>query len=175
LAREQKHLTKKQQEDVAKFQGEFAKLFSGKLGKYEGEKVHLEVEKHAQPKHARPYSVPHTQMKLFKQELMRLVDIGVLRPIGATEWASPTFIRPKKDNTVRWLTDFRELNKVLKRRVYPLLNIREVVTKRSGYKFFPNLISVCVTTHSNLMTNRRSFAQLSPPLESSVIIVWSWD
>ena len=147
LAREQKHLTKNQQEDLAKLLREFSKLFSGELGKYQGQKVHLEVEKHAKPKHARPYSVPHTQMNLFKQELMRLVDIGVLRPIGATEWASPTFIRPKKDNTVRWLTDFRELNKVLKRRVYPLPNIQEVLTKRSGYEFFSKLdISMCYYT-----------------------------
>ena len=71
LTCEQKCLTKNPQEDLAKLLGKFAKLFSGKLGKYEGKKVHLEAEKHAQPKRARPYSVPHTQMKLFKQELMR--------------------------------------------------------------------------------------------------------
>ena len=147
VAREQTHLTKDQQKDLTKLLSEFKQLFSGKLGKYEGKKVHLEVEKDARPKHAKPYSVPHTQMNLFKEELTRLVNIGVLRPIGATEWASPTFIRPKKDNAVRWLTDFRELNKVLKRRVYPLPNIQEVLTKRSGYEFFSKLdISMCYYT-----------------------------
>ena len=147
VAREQTHLTKDQQKNPAELLGQFKKLFSGKLGKYEGKKVHLEVEKDSRPKHAKPYSVPHTQMNLYKEELMRLVDIGVLRPIGATEWASPTFIRPKKDNTVRWLSDFRELNKVLKRRVYPLPNIQEVLMKRSGYEFFSKLdISMCYYT-----------------------------
>jgi len=91
-----KHLTKDQQKDLAELLGQFTKLFSGKLGKYEGKKVHLEVEKDARPKHAKPYSVPHTQMNLFKEELMRLVGIGVLRPIGATERASPTFILPHR-------------------------------------------------------------------------------
>ena len=38
LAREQKRRTKNQQEDLAKLLGEFAKLFSGKIGKYEGKK-----------------------------------------------------------------------------------------------------------------------------------------
>lgn len=136
VAKEQIHLTKEQQKDLAKLLSKYKRLFSGELGKYEDKKVHLEIEDGAQPKHAKPYSIPHTQMVLFKEELMRLVRRGVLRPIGATQWTSPTFLRPKQDNTVRWLSDFRELNKVLKRRVYPLPNIHEVLTKRSGYNFF---------------------------------------
>lgn len=147
VAHEQTHLTKDQQKDLTKLLSEFKQLFNGKLGKYKGEKVHLEVEKDARPQHAKPYSAPHTQMNLFKEELMRLVNIGVLRPIGATEWASPTFIRQKKDNTVRWLTDFRELNKVLKCCVYPLPNNQAILTKRSGYEFFSKLdISMCYYT-----------------------------
>ena len=139
VAKEQTHLTKVQQQDLAELLSQYKCLFSVELGKYEGTKVHLEVEDGARPNHAKPYSIPHTQMDLFKKELIRLIKIGVLRPIGATQWASPTFIWPKKDNTVHWLSDFREHNKVLKRRVYPLPNIHEVLTKRSGYKCFSKL------------------------------------
>jgi hypothetical protein len=50
----------------------------------------------AVPKHLRPYAIPVIHLEAFKRELIHLVKIGVLSPQGASEWASPTFIAPKK-------------------------------------------------------------------------------
>ena len=114
-------------------------MFDGKLGHYKEQLIHLEIDPNFPPVHRKPYSVPRAQQDIFLKELQHLVEIGVLRPCGPTEWASPTFIIPKKiDSTgeqrLRWVSDLQELNKALKRRIYPLPLIQEVIKRRSGYE-----------------------------------------
>jgi hypothetical protein len=89
--------------------------------------------------HLRPYAVPHSQEETFKKELQHLLDVGVLRPCGPTESGNPTFIIPKKDGRVRWISDLRELNKALKHKVYPLPMIQDITQRRAGYKYFTKL------------------------------------
>jgi hypothetical protein len=45
-----------------------------------------------------------------RKEIVRLVDIGVLEEDYSSEWASmcPSFAIPKKNGTIRVVTDFRK-------------------------------------------------------------------
>ena len=106
VAKQQTHLTAPQQSDLAKVLGKFQELFSGKLLTYPHQKVHLKLKKEAEPFHFCPYAVPEVHKKVFKEELERLVEIGVLSPHGPSEFHSSTFIIPKKDGRVRSVSDF---------------------------------------------------------------------
>ena len=106
-------------------------LFDGGLGLYPHEKFHLKVKEGAVPVHKKHYPVLHKRPDMFCQELMILVRDGVLKPCGMTDWASPTFIIPKPgSNTVHWVSNFGELNKVLERAKYPVPRIQNIMLKQ---------------------------------------------
>eukprot|EP00804_Cyclotella_cryptica_P006700 CCRYP_008641-RA/>CCRYP_008641-RA protein AED:0.32 eAED:0.30 QI:0/-1/0/1/-1/1/1/0/549 len=69
------------------------------------------------------------------KELKRLCDLGVLQWQPASEWASPSFIVPKNDQTVRFLSDFREVNKRIVRKPFPLPKISTVMQELEGFTF----------------------------------------
>ncbi len=130
------HLNTQQKNDLKRVLNEHTELFDGTLGVYPHRKFHIDLVPGAVPKHFRPYAVPVIHLEAFKKESIHLVKIGVLSPRGASEWASPTFITPKTDGRVRWVSDLRELNKVVKKKQYPPPIIGDILRRRKRYKFF---------------------------------------
>ena len=139
LAQSQKQLTLKQQTDLAHLFRKFPQLFDSKLRTYLHRQYHLDLEEGAKPVHSRPYWVPFTQQDAFKSKPDHLVKIGILECSGASQWASGTFIIPKKDGCVQWISNFRALNKCIKRKAYPLPRISKILAKRTGYMYFSKL------------------------------------
>jgi hypothetical protein len=101
------HLSTSQKSALKEVLEKHTELFDRKLGHYAKHKVHLEVEPDTRPIYRRSCSVAEANIVTFRKELQHLVRIGVLHPIGQSSWAFPTFIIPKKDCRVRWISDFR--------------------------------------------------------------------
>ncbi len=111
-------------------------MFDGTLGVYPHKKVHIDIDPNAKPVHSRPYPVPWIHLNTFKKELNHLLTIGVLAAQQKSEVTSPSFIIPKKEGRVCWISNLRQSNKVIRSKQYPLPIVTDILRKRSGYRFF---------------------------------------
>ena len=142
---EQTHLSEAQRDQLRELMNKYSKLFDGSLGRYPKRKFHLELKEGATPYHCKsPYPVPSYNMPVLKQELDRQCQLGILEKCQESEWGMPLLVIPKKDGAIRTVDDFRELNKQLKRKQYPLPRIQDIFHRRKGYKYFTKLdLTLC--------------------------------
>lgn len=133
------HLTSYQQSKLISLLREFEELFDGTLGDFQTAPVSLELLPDAKPYHGRPYPIPHIHLDTLKKEIKRLCMIGVLKKQPQSEWASPTYIVAKKQGTPRVLSDFRQVNKRIKRNPYPIPKISSVLQEMEGFTFATQL------------------------------------
>lgn len=140
IAQSCKDLTSEEQAQLLVVLEKHAPLFQGRRGEWKGNPVSIEVVEGATPVWAKPYPVPLKNRDVFKEEVYRQCDIGALRELSAEEiekreWASPCFGVPKKNGSIRLVMDFRQINKVLKRKEYPLPTIDELFQDIKGFEF----------------------------------------
>jgi len=130
-----KHLSQSDQSKLLDVLNEFEDLFDGTLGEWKTEPVSFTLKEGVQPYHGRAFPVPKIHKATLIKELNRLCDIGVLKFQPASEWACPSFIIPKKDQTVRFVSDFREVNKRIVRKPFPIPKISTVLQEMEGFTF----------------------------------------
>lgn len=73
-----------------------------------------------------------------EKHLNKLLDAGVIEP-SISEWASGPVLVRKKDGTLRWCVDYRALNKVTKKDVFPLPLVDECLDTLTGSVWFSKL------------------------------------
>ena len=95
------HLAPHQQEMLLNLLLKYEELFDGTLGEWMTAPVRLQLKPEAKPYHVRrAYPVPRVHLGTLKREVDRLCKIHVLKKQDDLEWASPSFIIPKQNNTV---------------------------------------------------------------------------
>ena len=134
------HLTTEEQRQLLMLLKKYEDLFDGSLGTWKTDPIQLELkDPNVKPYHAKPYPVPYSQEKRLKEEIKRLCEYGVLRKINNSEWACPMFTIAKPDGSLRSLADLREVNKVIKRKPYPLPKITDMLQKLEGFMYATSL------------------------------------
>ena len=85
-------------------------MFDGSLGTYTSLSHTIGLKEDAKLHHSKPISKTNIHKSTLKKEHDRLIKIGVLKKINYFQKAASTFIIWKINQTVRFLSDFRELN-----------------------------------------------------------------
>ena len=101
------HLSKEQQEKLLEVLNKHKSLFDGTLGEWKNESRNIKLKEGVKPYHARAYPIPKIHEETLREEVETLCKAGVLKRLNRSEWAAPTFIIPKKDGTVQFISDFR--------------------------------------------------------------------
>ena len=82
----------------------------------------------------KPFPVPKVHGGMFKNEVGCLVLLGVPEIANEPQWGAPYFVQTKpKSNRIHFLSDFRNINKQLKRKPYPMPKINEMLLKLEAF------------------------------------------
>ena len=110
-------------------------LFDGNLGTCHGKPYDIKLKPDAEPYHGKPFPVPRIHELMSKQELDQLKYLKVIKKVNRSQWGAPTFLIPKKDSTVPFISDFRELNKRILRQLYPKPKIQDLLLRLEGFRY----------------------------------------
>ena len=70
----------------------------------------------------------------YRTPMIRREKIAVVQP-SSSPWASPVVLVPKKDGTLRFCIDYRRLNAVTRKDVYPLPRVDDIFDALGEVKF----------------------------------------
>ena len=85
----------------------YESLFDGNIGTWYVKPYAIKLKPGAEPYHGKLFPVPRIHELTFKQELNRLEALKVIKKVNCSQWGAPTFLIPKKDITVRFISDLR--------------------------------------------------------------------
>lgn len=76
--------------------------------------------------------------EVIRAETEKMLRDGVVEPVNGA-WGFPVVLTKKRDGTVRFCVDYRRLNAITVRDVYPLPRIDETVESLGGASWFSTL------------------------------------
>ena len=95
----------------------------------------IELEPGAPPPSCPTYRMSFLELEELEKQLKEYLGNGWIRP-SQSPYGAPILFVKKKDGTTRMCTDYRALNKITKKNVYPLPRIDELLDRLQGARFF---------------------------------------
>ena len=86
----------------------------------------------------KPYPVAMKHYQWVKEEIDKLLEAGVIRN-SHSSWSAPIIVVPKGDGGKHLVIDYRALNKVTRKFVWPMLKVQDIFSQLNGAKYFSTL------------------------------------
>lgn len=111
--------------------------FENKLGRTSLVQHHIDTGNH-KPIRLRPYRVSPARKAIISAEIDKMLQDDIIEPANGP-YAAPITLQPKKDGSLRFCVDFRGLNSVTIRDVYPIPRIDDTFDQLQHVKYFTSM------------------------------------
>ncbi|CAF4379420.1 unnamed protein product [Rotaria magnacalcarata] len=133
-------LTLQQTEKLKSLLVKYDQCFENRLGRTS--LVHHQIDTgNTKPIKLRPYRVSPVRKEIISTEITKMLNEGIIEPCNSP-YAAPITLQPKKDGSLRFSVDFRELNGVTVRDFYPIPRIDHTLDQLQHAKYF-TLMDLC--------------------------------
>ena len=96
----------------------------------------------------KPYPNAMKHYQWVKEEINKLLEAGVIRN-SHSSWSAPIIVVPKGDGGKHLVIDYRALNKVTRKFVWPMPKVEDIFSQLNGAKYFLDLRA---GYHHNVLT-----------------------
>ena len=108
------------------------------FGKTTAGEHHIDVLPGTRPIAQRLRPTSPADKRVVRDEISKMAKYGVIRP-SSSAWASPIVLVKKKDGAIRFCVDFRRLNDVTVKDVFPLPRTSDMLESFEGARIFSTL------------------------------------
>ena len=91
------------------------------------------LEEGTTPVRQRQYTMNPKYSLLVKEEVDKLLEVGIIYPTPYSDWVSPIVVVPKKNGKLRICVDYQKLNNVTKKDYFPLPFTDSILDRVAGY------------------------------------------
>lgn len=109
-----------------------------------------------------PYRIPYAYREETKRIIDKMLRNGVIS-MSSSSYSSPVVLVRKKDGSLRFCVDYRKLNDITRKDVYPLPRIDDMMTLLSGNLYFSGLDAYNGFWHAKVKKEDRHKTAFSTP------------